>query len=98
MQEIFDKAKAASPPSKAVAKYGAGSLRTLLASLCRELQRFHGDERFYLSGRVAGPRLGVSRVQAWRWLKTLERDGIIKPLTKHPRGKRLATEYRYLGD
>ena len=79
-------------------KYGAGSLRTLLASLCRELQHFHGDDRFPLSGRAAGPLLGVSDVQAWRWLNTLEADGIIRLLKKYPRGTRLARECRYEGD
>ena len=98
MQELFEKARETAPPTKAVEKYGAGSLRTLLASLCRELQHFHGDDRFHLSGRAAAPLLGVSDVQAWRWLNTLERDGIIRLLKKYPRGTRLAREYRYVAE
>jgi len=98
MQAIFEKAKKAPPPTKAVERYGAGSLRTVLASLCRELQRFDGKGCFHLSGRTAGPLLGVSDVQAWRWLNTLEADRIIRVLKKYPRGTRLATEFRYVAD
>ena len=98
MQELFELAREAAPPTKAVEKYGAGSLRTLLACLCRELQHFHGGDRFYLSGRAAAPLLGISDVQAWRWLNTLERDGIIRLLKTYPRGTRMAREYRYVGE
>jgi len=98
MQGIFDKAKNAVPPQKAVERYGAGSLRALLAALCRELQRYNGNRHFYLSGGIAGPQLGVSDVHAWRWVKSLEQDNIIRTVKKHPRGSRLATEYEYLGD
>ncbi|MHC4179893.1 MAG: bifunctional DNA primase/polymerase [Planctomycetota bacterium] len=97
MNAIMEKAQSSPPPRKAVEKYGEGSLRALLASLCRELQRFNGDKPFPLSGRTAGPLLGVSGTQAWRWLKRLEGDGFIEPVKEHPRGKRLATEYRYIG-
>ena len=55
-------------------------------------------DRFHLSGRAAAPLLGVSDVQAWRWLNTLKHDGIIRLLKKYPRGTRLAREYRYEGD
>ncbi|MFC1596319.1 hypothetical protein ACFL5Q_00035 [Planctomycetota bacterium] len=88
----------AAPPSRAVETYGAGSLRTLLAALCRELQHYHGNDRFHLSGRAVAPLLGVSDVQAWRWLNTLEADGIIELLKKYPRGVRRAREYTYTGD
>ena len=98
MQAIMQKARCSPPPRKAVEKYGEGSLRALLASLCRELQQFNGDGPFPLTGRIAGPLIGVSDTQAWRWLKRLETDEIIVPVKKYPRGKRRATEYRYLGD
>lgn len=98
MQAIMEKACCCPPPRKAVEKYGEGSLRGLLAALCRELQRFNGDKPFHLSGRTAGPLIGVSDTQAWCWLKRLEKDKIIVPVKKYPRGKRLATEFRYVGD
>jgi len=98
MQAIFDKARSTPAPKVAVERYGDGSLRALLASLCRELQRFNGGKSFFLTGRTAGPLMGVSDVHAWRWLKQLAEDHIIDPLKKHPRGKRLATEFCYLPD
>ena len=96
MQAIFEKACSSPPPKLAVERYGEGSLRVILASLCRELQRANGDTTFFLTGRTAGPLLGVSDVHAWRWLKLLEKDGIIKPVKTYPRRTRKATEYRYL--
>ena len=51
-----------------------------------------------MSGRAAGPLLGVSDVQAWRWLHRLEADRIIKTVKTYPRGVRKATEYRFLAD
>jgi hypothetical protein len=97
-QAIFEKARSSPAPKVAVEKYGEGSLRAILASLCRELQRSNGGDHFFLSGRTAGSLLKVSDVQAWRWLKQLQEDRIIEPVKVHPRGRRLAMEYRYLGD
>jgi hypothetical protein len=96
MRAIREKAESGPPPKVAVEKYGEGSLRTLLAALCRELQRFHGDKAFPLSGRMAAELLGVSPTQAWRWIGQLVQAGIIVPVKKYPRGKRQATEYDYL--
>jgi hypothetical protein len=96
MQSILEKARSAPPPAMAVEKYGEGSLKALLASLCRELQQHSGQKPFPLTGRTAGPLIGVSDVQAWRWLKRLVTDRIIEPVKTHPRGTRLGTEYRYL--
>jgi hypothetical protein len=98
MRAIFDRARSAPAPKLAVEKYGAGSLRALLASLCRELQLANGGKSFPLTGRTAGPLLGVSDVQAWRWLKQLVKDRIIEPAKTYPRRRRMATEFRYLGD
>ena len=98
MRAIFEKARSAPAPKLAVVKYGEGSLRAVLASLCRELQRFNGGKGFFLTGRTAGPLLGVSDTQAWRWLAQLVADGIIEPVRTYPRGTRLATEYRYVAD
>lgn len=98
MKAMFEKARSTAPPKLAVEKYGEGSLRALLASLCRELQRYNGGDRFHLSGRTAAPLLGVSDTQAWRWLKQLEADRIIAPVKTYPKGVRMATEYRFLAD
>lgn len=98
MQSILEKARSSPAPAMAVEKYGEGSLKALLASLCRELQRQNGHNAFPLTGRTVGPLIGVSDVQAWRWLKKLEADKIIEPVKTYPRGTRLGTEYRYLAD
>jgi hypothetical protein len=98
MQSILERARSAAPPTMAVEKYGKGSLRALLASLCRELQQDSGQKPFFLTGRTAGPLIGVSDIRAWRWLKRLATDKIIEPVKVYPRGTRLGTEYRYLGD
>lgn len=102
MKAIYEQAIARTPPRKAVEKYGARSCRTQLAALCRELQDSRrgsdGAGSFYLSGRTAATVLPVSDVQAWRWIRQLEADGIIKTIKTNARSTRLATEYRYLGD
>ena len=99
MQAIFEKACSRQAPQMAIEKYGEGSLKALLASLCRELQLCcNGSDRLYLASRTVGHLLGVSSTHAWRFLNTLEKDKIIEVVESHPRASRLATEYRYLGD
>lgn len=97
MWAFLEKANSQPAPKRAIELYGEGSLRALLASLCQVLQQHADNKPFPLSGRVVGPLLGVSDTQAWRWLKTLEKDRLIKAARTHPQGRRLATEYRYVG-
>jgi hypothetical protein len=97
MQAFWDEARAQPPPIVAVEKYGERSLRTLLASLCQVLQRHSPDKPFPLSVRLAGSLLGVSEIQASRWLKTLVADGIISAEKTYLRGYRLSNEYRFRG-
>jgi hypothetical protein len=97
MKAILEKARSLPPPKLAVEKYGEGSLRALLASVCRELQRYNGEKPFPLTGRTVGPLIGVSETQGWRWLKTLAQDKIIVVVKEYPRGSRLGKEYRYVG-
>ncbi|QDT69058.1 hypothetical protein MalM25_19850 [Planctomycetes bacterium MalM25] len=68
----------------------------LLAGLCRELQRIAGDGPFFLSCRDAGQLLGVSHVQAARWLFLLESDGVLELVAKGDMKTRRASEFRYL--
>jgi hypothetical protein len=98
LKVAFERAQSAPPSRKAVAQYGEGSARTLLATFCRELQQLNDGEFFWLSGRDAGPLLGVADVHAWRWLRILQADKIIELLKKYPSGVRKACEYRYTGD
>ena len=98
MQQFMDAARSMPAPERAVELYGEGTLRTLLVSLCSVLQQHAGDKPFPLACRTVGTLLGVSATHASRWLKTLAEDGFIKPEKTYPMGKRLATEWLYVGD
>lgn len=67
----------------------------LLAGLCRELQRAAGDRPFYLSCRDAGRLLGVTHVQASRWLFLLVADDVLEEVEKGDVRTRRASQYRY---
>jgi hypothetical protein len=69
----------------AVAYRYDGNLRRLV-SLCWHLQAQQLGRPFPLSCRKAGKFLGVSHVQAWRDLRTLEFDGILKLIKKGKEG------------
>jgi hypothetical protein len=96
IREVFERALATEPPALAVQKYGRGSLRTQLAALCRGLQEVAGDALFFLTCEDAGEMLGVHAAQAWRWLKQLEEDNIIRRVTRGSLATHRASEYRYL--
>ena len=91
---IFKEAIANGVP-RAARQYSEGRLRKLVA-LCRQLQRESGDAPFYLAGRRAADLLGVSHVQASRWLKLLVLDGVLESVSVGTR--RRASEYRYAAD
>lgn len=94
MAMIFSKAVEAELPEVAQ-QYEQQELR-LLVALCRELQRGCGDGEFFLSTRTAGQLLGIDHVKASRWLRGLQRDGILELVTLGSRQKRKASRYRYL--
>ena len=77
--------------------YDSEPMRRLVA-LCRQLSVGATGGPFYLSCRTAGELLGVSHVQANRWLFLLAHDKIIEQVNHGDRGKRKAAEYRYLAD
>ncbi len=70
----------------------------LLASLCRELQRFHGDKEFPLGCRIAGTTVGVSHVQAASWLGLFVSMGALALVRPGDKGGGLAARYRYVAD
>jgi hypothetical protein len=96
MTKVFELAKHAQTP-RAAMRYEQAGLR-LLVALCRELQRVSGDKPFFLACRTAGGLLGVTHVQAWRWLYALGCDGIVAEVEKGDPKKRRASRFRYLGD
>ncbi len=75
------------------AHYTNESVRRLIA-LCAGLASLNGAKRFFLSAKCAADRIGVDSVQAWRWLKMLEHDRVLRVLERGT--KRRATRYRFL--
>jgi hypothetical protein len=96
MASIMQRALEA-PLPKAAERYAEEPIRQLIA-LCRQLGQEAGDGPFYLACRTAADLLGVSHVQANRWLFLLAHDGVVEQLNKGNRGSRKAAEYRYHGD
>lgn len=80
-----------------VAAYGRSELGQLVA-LCAELQRSAGDNPFFLACRSAGFLLGVAQVTAWRWLKLLQHQHVLKLVTVGKYATKKASEYRYFGE
>ena len=76
-------------------QYEQQELRQLVA-LCRELQRADGTAPFFLAARTAGGLLDVTHTTAWRWLRGLQHDGILKEVEKGNQATRKASRYRYL--
>jgi hypothetical protein len=95
----FARASRRPPPAEAEALYDEKPI-LLLASLCRELQQVNGDKEFYLDTRQAGRLLGIGHVSAWRLLKVLCADGILKAGDAGYRGTSKApgkaSRFRYL--
>lgn len=96
MTSIMQRALEA-PLPKAAERYDEEPIRRLVA-LCRQLAQEAGGGPFYLACRTAAHLLGVSHVQANRWLFLLAHEGVIEQLTKGDRSTRKAAEYRYRGD
>jgi hypothetical protein len=104
LAELFARAAAATPPPEAE-QYDTPAVR-LLVSLCRELQRRHGTEPFFLGCRIAAELLGgIDHTTAARWLKLLRHDRIIElcstgsmthVASPGSRAIRRASCYRYL--
>lgn len=92
MPDILKRADASDVPSVA-AGYDSPDTHRLI-KLCRELQRASGDEPFFLSCRMAADLLGIDRDTAWRRLKALVADRILKVIA--PGTKTRATRYLYL--
>ncbi|MDP1797418.1 MAG: bifunctional DNA primase/polymerase [Planctomycetaceae bacterium] len=73
-------------------RYGIHGIK-LLVGLCEALQRASGAGSFFLACRTAGRLLGISHVQAHRWLWLLLHDRVI--VCVKPGTKKKAARYRY---
>lgn len=96
MAQIVARALAADYPDE-TAHYENDGIRKL-AAVCRELQRAMGDGAFFLSARTAADYLKIDPVTAWRWLRILEMDGILKVVTRGSNRDRKASRLRYLAE
>ena len=65
-----------------------------LVSLCRALQKHHGEEPFYLSTTRAAEYLGTDRMEAYRLLMYLADEGCIEVVKRGNEYK--ANRYRYI--
>ncbi len=94
LRRAIEAAEAATPPAWASEDYTEPRM-LLLASLCRELQRFAGEGVFFLSVRTAGGLVGVDPGTACRWLHAFVADGA---LVEDERGNQSgrATRWRYI--
>jgi len=93
---LLEKAKTAPIPRIVKTKGYEDEEIVLLVRLCRELQQHHGQDPFHLSGDKAGQALGMHPKRAYRCLRGLCVDGVLK-LVRSGNTHR-ANEYRYLGD
>jgi hypothetical protein len=90
-----NRACVASPPERAVALYGEGSI-VLLAALCRELQGLAGDADFFIDCRTAGRLVCIDPSTAWKYLNVLCADRILAAGEKGSLAKRKASRFRFL--
>lgn len=70
-----------------------GNLRRL-AALCVALQAQSGASSFFLGCREAGKFLGIDKSQAWRLLKTLQFDGVLKLVNRGSKKTGKASEWQ----
>ncbi|GAF94276.1 unnamed protein product, partial [marine sediment metagenome] len=96
MAKIVARAKKAEIPE--IAEQYDQPLLQLLVAVCREQQRESGDEPFFLSSRTVEEYLGVNHVTAWRWLRGLQHDGILKLVQTGTQAGHKASRYRYLAE
>jgi hypothetical protein len=69
----------------------------VLAALCKNLSDSSTGLRFYLASTTVERLFGVSRMTGWRWLVSLEFQGIIKLITNGTQRDRQASEWRFIG-
>ena len=96
MDEILEKCQKLSPPEIAVRNFSDAS-KILFITFCRELQRKHGREPFFLSCREVQRLFHLkSHTAGARWLNAAVSLGILKPIEKGKLDGRKATTFHYL--
>jgi hypothetical protein len=92
LEALWSKALAEALPPAAMV-YEQEGVRRLVA-LCNQLQRAAGQATFFLACRTAGALLGVDHTTAWRWLRLLEVDGVLRRISTGSTRTHRANEYR----
>ena len=69
-----------------------------LARLCAALQAQAGDRSFFLGVRETAGYLGIDKGPAWRLLKALQFDGLLKLVTRGSKSAERSSEFYYLGE
>lgn len=89
------------PPKFAIDSYGCEPNLVRLVLLCKQLQRYHGTDPFFLSCASAAEQMGLKTrknkfdsSRANRWLNLLVQDNVLRLVRKGYTGK--ASEYLYL--
>lgn len=95
VNSAFKAARVAMAPSALLQLYDGAEQIILLAKLCRELQAIAGDDWFYLDCRSAARLIGTEHTAAWRHLRTLCADGVLKAGEKGNTGGR-SSRFRYV--
>jgi hypothetical protein len=67
-----------------------------LAALCAALQARAGPRTFFLGCREAAKHLGITKGHAWRLLKALQFDGLLKRVAKGSKKSGRASEWRFV--
>jgi hypothetical protein len=84
----------AGPLPESALDYDQDGVRRLVA-LCEQLQRHAGRGTFFLACRTAGQLAGVNHKTAWRWLRLLEIDKVLRRVSTGSKATHRANEYVY---
>ncbi len=95
---IYEQAIKLEPPPTVALNYHDNPKIQNLAVLCREMQKACDNNPFFLSARTAAGLLGISAMQANRYLRLLVKEDILKIIEKGGTAEkpRKATRFRYI--
>jgi hypothetical protein len=65
--------------------YSDDEVTVRLVLLCRGLHRYHGENPFFLPYRLAAEVIGTDRMTAFRRMRMLEADAVIRCVSKGDR-------------
>jgi hypothetical protein len=93
MESVINSIDAKTQLPDDIVALGYGTTGNQLIKICMALQSHHGNEPFFISGRVAGQLLGVHFTDASKILSALVGDGVLMLVSKG--SGNVASRYRY---